>query len=129
MLMMLKMNQMMVMMWRACCRWPEDDDLDDDKNDDLEDNDDQNDGDDGDDEDDIWYREQIAGGPSGEERIGDVPEGAKRTRTPRETNANWDFGEGDSNAVDDDDGDGGDAYDDEKDEGGYEWEEHKLSFD
>ena len=29
----------------------------------------------------------------------------------------------------DDDGDGGDAYDDEKDEGGYEWEEHKLSFD
>ena len=94
MLMMLKMNQMMVMMWRACCRWPEDDDPDDDKNDDLEDNDDQNDGDDGDDEDDRWYREQVAGGPSGEERIGDVPEGAKRTRTQRETNANWDFGMG-----------------------------------
>ena len=56
MLMLLKMNQMMVMIWRACCRWPEDDDLDDDKNDDLEDNDDQNDGDD---EDDIESRLQV----------------------------------------------------------------------
>ena len=74
------------------------------------------DGDDGDDEDDGWYREQVAGGPSGEERIGDVPEGPRGLglggrRTQIEISG-WG-----SNAVGDDDGDGDDAYDDDKENG------------